>query len=84
MSVQKLLIFPSQLARPVVVQQGPDTQRLYLGRTMLEDARQLAELKVENDDVIALTYQQGGMPQLTSSHVLYMCCCLTSLSACLS
>ncbi|DBB07414.1 hypothetical protein WJX82_009855 [Trebouxia sp. C0006] len=42
-----------------LTQQGPETQRLYLGRTMLEDARQLAELKVENDDVIALTYQQG-------------------------
>ncbi|KAL0040636.1 hypothetical protein WJX79_000241 [Trebouxia sp. C0005] len=42
-----------------LTQQGPETQRLYLGRTMLEDARQLAELKVENDDVVALTYQQG-------------------------
>ena len=40
--------------------QGPDTQRLYLGKTMLEDARQLADLKVENDDVLALTYQQSG------------------------
>jgi len=28
---------------------------------MLEDARQLADLKVENDDVLALTYQQQGM-----------------------
>lgn len=42
-----------------LTQQGPETQRLYLGRSMLEDARQLAELKVENDDVIALTYQQA-------------------------
>lgn len=41
-----------------LTQQGPETQRLYLGRTMLEDARQLADLKVENDDVLALTYQQ--------------------------
>ncbi|KAL3147745.1 hypothetical protein ABBQ32_002485 [Trebouxia sp. C0010 RCD-2024] len=40
-----------------LVQQGPETQRLYLGKTMLEDAKQLAELKVENDDVLALTYQ---------------------------
>lgn len=42
-----------------LTQQGPDTQRLYLGKTMLEDARQLADLKVENDDVLALTYQQS-------------------------
>lgn len=42
-----------------LTQQAPETQRLYLGRTMLEDARQLAELKVENDDVIALTYHQA-------------------------
>ena len=61
-----------QLSEQVVLQQGPETQRLYLGRTMLEDARQLAELKVENDDVIALTYQQGGTPRLTSNHVLYV------------
>lgn len=27
---------------------------------MLEDAKQLADLKVENDDVLALTYQQPG------------------------
>ena len=60
MSVQQLLTLPLQLSKQVVAQQGPETQRLYLGRTMLEDARQLAELKVENDDVIALTYQQGG------------------------
>lgn len=70
--MQKLLTFPSQLSKQVIVQQGPETQRLYLGRTMLEDARQLAELKVENDDVVALTYQQGGTPRLTSTHVLYV------------
>ena len=40
--------------------QAPETQRLYLGKTMLEDAKQLAELKVENDDVLALTYQLTG------------------------
>lgn len=28
---------------------------------MLEDAKQLAELKVENDDVLALTYQLSGI-----------------------
>ena len=28
---------------------------------MLEDAKQLAELKVENDDVLALTYQLTGI-----------------------
>lgn len=42
------------------VLQAPETQRLYLGKSMLEDARQLAELKVENDDVLALAYQQSG------------------------
>lgn len=40
-----------------LVQQAPDTQRLYLEKNMLEDAKQLADLKVENDDVLALTYQ---------------------------
>ncbi len=65
--MQALLTFPLQLSKQVVARQGPETQRLYLGRTMLEDARQLAELKVENDDVIALTYQQGG-----TLHVLYV------------
>lgn len=40
-----------------LVQQAPEAQRLYLGKSMLEDAKQLAELKVENDDVLALTYQ---------------------------
>ena len=32
---------------------------------MLEDARQLADLKVENDDVLALTYQQPGEQSVT-------------------
>ena len=72
MSVQKLLTFHLQLSKQIVAQQGPETQRLYLGRTMLEDARQLAELKVENDDVIALTYQQAGMPRL---HQIIWCMC---------
>ena len=27
---------------------------------MLEEARQLADLKVENDDVLGLAYQQSG------------------------
>ena len=49
--------------------QGPETQRLYLGRNMLEDARQLADLKVENDDVLALTYQQPGVCIAAAAHV---------------
>lgn len=49
--------------------QGPETQRLYLGRIMLEDARQLADLKVENDDVLALTYQQPGVCIAAAAHV---------------
>lgn len=75
MSVQKLLTFHLQLSKQIVAQQGPETQRLYLGRTMLEDARQLAELKVENDDVIALTYQQGG----TLLYVLLFNMCVRTL-----
>ncbi|KAK9824295.1 hypothetical protein WJX72_009223 [[Myrmecia] bisecta] len=41
-----------------LVQQPPESQRLYKGATLLEDAKKLADLKVENDDIIALTYLQ--------------------------
>ena len=44
----------------VVKTQGPAMQRLYLGKSMLEDAKQLADLKVENDDVLGLAFQQPG------------------------
>ena len=56
--------------------QAPETQRLYLGKSTLEDARQLAELKVENDDVLALTYQQSGTERVGGSQ------CLDALQIC--
>lgn len=41
---------------------------------MLEDAKQLAELKVENDDVLALTYQLSGtLRAVTLQCVLCLC-----------
>ena len=49
------------IAQLDAVVQAPETQRLYLGKSVLEDAKQLAELKVENDDVLALTYQLSGI-----------------------
>lgn len=57
-----------QIAQMYAAIQAPETQRLYLGKSMLEDARQLAELKVENDDVLALTYQLTGIPQFIILH----------------
>ncbi|GLC45563.1 hypothetical protein PLESTB_001206600 [Pleodorina starrii] len=38
--------------------QPPESQQLYKGQTVLEDARKLLDLKVENDDVLALCYLQ--------------------------
>ena len=40
--------------------QPPEKQQLFKGNTLLEDAKKLAELKVENDDVLAVTYMQEG------------------------
>lgn len=37
-----------------------ESQRLYKDGTLLEDARKLADLKIENDDVLALTFNVGG------------------------
>lgn len=37
---------------------APENQLLYKNQTPLEDAKKLADLKVENDDVIALCYMQ--------------------------
>ena len=40
---------------------------------MLEDAKQLAELKVENDDVLALTYQLSGTHRaVTQWYILFV------------
>jgi transcription elongation factor B subunit 2 len=43
-----------------LTQQAPDKQRLYKDKQLLEDARKLADLRIENDDVIAMTYLQDG------------------------
>ncbi len=40
--------------------QPQENQRIYKDGTVLEDAKSLAELKIENDDVLALTYKQEG------------------------
>eukprot|EP00899_Mesostigma_viride_P006060 jgi/Mesvir1/15455/Mv11436-RA.1 len=37
-----------------------DCQRLFLDTTNLDDARSLADLKIENDAVIALTFKENG------------------------
>ena len=37
-----------------------ELQRLYKDGTLLQDARKLADLKIENDDILALTYNVGG------------------------
>ena len=47
-------------ARP----QGGQGQRLFKDGSQLDDAKCLVELKIENDDVLALTLQQpGGVPR---------------------
>eukprot|EP00891_Asterochloris_glomerata_P003937 jgi/Astpho2/3937/e_gw1.00063.222.1_t len=43
-----------------LLQQPLESQRLYKDGTLLEDARKLADLKIENDDVLALTFNVGG------------------------
>ncbi len=40
--------------------QPPESQQLYKGQAVLEDAKKLIDLKVENDDVLALCYLQSG------------------------
>ncbi|KAG2483485.1 hypothetical protein HYH03_017667 [Edaphochlamys debaryana] len=41
-----------------LVDQPPESQQLWKGQAVLEDARKLMDLKVENDDVLALCYLQ--------------------------
>jgi len=43
-----------------LVQQPPERQQLLKETTVLEDAKKLADLKVENDDVLAVTFMQEG------------------------
>ncbi|KAG1678871.1 hypothetical protein FOA52_003539 [Chlamydomonas sp. UWO 241] len=39
-----------------LVEQPPEKQQLLKGTTVLEDAKKLADLKIENDDVLAVTF----------------------------
>mmetsp|Transcript_20555 Transcript_20555/g.36666 ORF Transcript_20555/g.36666 Transcript_20555/m.36666 type:complete len:96 (-) Transcript_20555:356-643(-) len=39
-------------------EQPPENQMLYKDEAPLEDARRLAELHIENDDILALTFLQ--------------------------
>mmetsp|Transcript_30945 Transcript_30945/g.63853 ORF Transcript_30945/g.63853 Transcript_30945/m.63853 type:complete len:95 (+) Transcript_30945:64-348(+) len=41
-----------------LVEQPPEKQQLLKDTTVLEDAKKLADLKVENDDVLAVTFMQ--------------------------
>lgn len=40
--------------------QPPERQQLHKGNSVLDDAKKLAELKVENDDILALCFLQDG------------------------
>ncbi len=53
--------------------QPPEKQQLYKGTTVLEDAKKLVDLRVENDDILALTFQQEGEAESTlcPSHGFY-------------
>lgn len=46
----------------LVAMQPPESQQLFKNNTLLDDAKRLADLKIENDDVIALTLMQAGKP----------------------
>jgi len=41
-----------------LIDQAPESQQLFKGGHLLEDAKKLAELKVENDEVIGLALAQ--------------------------
>lgn len=41
-----------------LVEQPPEKQQLFKVNTLLEDAKKLVDLRVENDDILALTFQQ--------------------------
>jgi hypothetical protein len=40
--------------------QPPDQLQLWKDQVVLEDAKKLADLKVENDDVVVMCYQNAG------------------------
>lgn len=56
---------------PLTYVQPPESQMLYKDEAPLEDARRLAELHVENDDILALTFLQEGRVQIcyTPTHL---------------
>ncbi|MEW5305986.1 MAG: hypothetical protein WDW38_009916 [Sanguina aurantia] len=39
-----------------LVEQAPESQQLYKNGTLLEDSKKLTDLKIENDDVLAMVY----------------------------
>lgn len=41
-----------------LLEQSPEKQQLHKGSVLLEDAKKLADLKVENDDVLSVTFMQ--------------------------
>mmetsp|Transcript_2449 Transcript_2449/g.4107 ORF Transcript_2449/g.4107 Transcript_2449/m.4107 type:complete len:90 (+) Transcript_2449:197-466(+) len=41
-----------------LLEQPPEKQQLFKNNVPLEDAKKLADLRVENDDVLALTFLQ--------------------------
>lgn len=53
------LCLPDTYCHPSVTQ-PPEELALLKGNSMLDDAKKLNELKVENDDVLALCYATGG------------------------
>jgi hypothetical protein len=53
--------------------QPPDKQALFKGTLVLEDAKKLSDMRVENDDVLALTFLQDGERELVTSEVTRRC-----------
>jgi hypothetical protein len=41
--------------------QPPDQLQLWKEEVVLEDAKKLADLKVENDDIVVMCYQDAGL-----------------------
>ena len=57
------------LPLPFPLFQLPEEQRLLKDDTPLEDAKSLAEYRIENDDVLALTYKLPGKSSARASGV---------------
>jgi hypothetical protein len=58
-----VVLGPTRVSRSLalgLVLQPPENQRLYKDEVPLEDARRLAELHIENDDILALTFLKEG------------------------